>query len=138
LVQDCLERALSRQHLWRGGASLRPWLFKIMHNIHANQARALSIRPRLEPIDGAASDAAASDDQLAHVALAEMARALEQLSEEQRRTVLLVALEGLSYQEVAEVLDVPIGTVMSRLSRGRDRLRVLTGGEGAVPLRRVK
>jgi RNA polymerase sigma-70 factor (ECF subfamily) len=140
LVQDCLERALSRRHLWQGGASLRPWLFRIMHNIFANQARALSIRPRLEPIEDAGDVAAGTQPQHGHMALAEMAKALGELPDGQRRVVLLVALEGLAYQEVADLLDIPIGTVMSRLSRGRERLRQLTLGEAApgAPLRRVK
>jgi RNA polymerase sigma-70 factor (ECF subfamily) len=138
LVQDCLERALSRRHLWRGGASLRPWLFRIMHNIFANQMRALSTRPPHQPVDGLAGEPEVGEAQSAHLALQEMARALDLLPEEQRRTVLLVALEGLTYQEVAEVMDVPVGTVMSRLSRGRDRLRRLAGGEAGPALRRVK
>lgn len=138
LVQDCLERALSRRHLWRGGASLRPWLFRIMHNIFANQMRALSARPAHQPIEGVTREPEVGEPQTAHLALAEMARALDLLPEEQRRILLLVALEGLSYQEVAETMDVPVGTVMSRLSRGRDRLRRLVGGEAGPTLRRVK
>jgi RNA polymerase sigma-70 factor (ECF subfamily) len=139
LVQDCLERALSRRHLWRGGASLRPWLFKIMHNVHANQARSLSTRPRPQPLEAASDVADGSQSAAAQLVLGEMARALDQLPDEQRRVVLLVALEGLSYQEIADVLEIPIGTVMSRLSRGRERLRQLMSGEAAsTPLRRVK
>ena len=138
LVQDCLERALSRRHLWRGGASLRPWLFRIMHNVHANQARALSARPRYQPLEDAGEVVDGTQSPLAHIALGEMARALDELPTEQARVVLLVALEGLSYQEVAEVVDVPIGTVMSRLSRARERLRQLTSSEGVTALRRVK
>jgi RNA polymerase sigma-70 factor (ECF subfamily) len=138
LVQDCLERALSRRHLWRGGATLRPWLFKIMHNIFANQMRTLSGRPAHQPIEDLVREPEVGESQTAHLALQEMARALDRLPEEQRRVVLLVALEGLTYQEVAEVMDVPIGTVMSRLSRGRERLRGLVGGESGPALRRVK
>jgi RNA polymerase sigma-70 factor (ECF subfamily) len=139
LVQDCLERALSRRHLWRGGSSLRPWLFKIMHNVHANQARSFSTRPRSQPIETAGEVADSSQSALSQVALGEMSRALDQLPDDQRRVVLLVALEGLSYQEIADVLEIPIGTVMSRLSRGRERLRQLMSGEPlSMPLRRVK
>ncbi|HMR31036.1 MAG TPA: RNA polymerase sigma factor [Geminicoccaceae bacterium] len=136
LVQDCLERALSRRHLWRGGPTLRPWLFRIMHNLHANQARAWSTRPRHDPIEEAALPPI-DESQTAHLALGEMAKALGSLPQEQARVVLLVALEGLSYQEVAEILDVPVGTVMSRLSRARERLRALLSADGTV-LRRVK
>jgi RNA polymerase sigma-70 factor (ECF subfamily) len=138
LVQDCLERALSRRHLWRGGTSLRPWLFRIMHNLHANQVRALRARPTHQALDGLHAEPGVGEAQSAHLALREMAQALDQLPEEQRRAVLLVALEGLSYQEVADVMDVPVGTVMSRLSRGRDRLRRLVGGDSGPLLRRIK
>ncbi len=136
LVQDCLERALSRRHLWRGGPTLRPWLFRIMHNLHANQTRAWATRPRHEPIEDADLPPV-EERQTAYLALGEMAKALAALPPEQERVVLLVALEGLSYQEVAEILDVPVGTVMSRLSRARERLRALLTAEGTV-LRRVK
>jgi RNA polymerase sigma-70 factor (ECF subfamily) len=138
LVQDCLERALSRRHLWRGGASLRPWLFRIMHNINANQARGRSTRPVHQPLDGNEPVAVGLESQTSRLALRDMAAGLDALPEEQRRIVLLVALEGLSYQEVAEVMEVPIGTVMSRLSRARDRLRQHMAGEAPVTLRRVK
>ncbi|MFO1069511.1 MAG: sigma-70 family RNA polymerase sigma factor [Geminicoccaceae bacterium] len=138
LVQDCLERALSRRHLWRGGGSLRPWLFKIMHNINANQARSRATRPVHQTLDGVEAAAADAESQTSRLALRDMAAGLETLPEEQRRVVLLVALEGLSYQEIAEVLEVPIGTVMSRLSRARDRLRLHMAGESPPTLRRVK
>jgi RNA polymerase sigma-70 factor (ECF subfamily) len=138
LVQDCLERALTRRHLWRGGASLRPWLFRIMHNLHANQVRARRVRPEQRTIAETDPVPEIPEGQTAHVALREMQAALAALSQDQRRVVLLVALEGLSYQEVATVLDVPIGTVMSRLFRGRERLRQLLQSEGGPVLRRVK
>jgi RNA polymerase sigma-70 factor (ECF subfamily) len=139
LVQDCLERALSRQHLWRGGSSLRPWLFRIMHNIHANQARAYSTRPRPQPLEAANEVADGTQSALTQASLNDMSRALDGLPEDQRRVLLLVVLEGLSYQEIADVLEIPIGTVMSRLSRGRERLRQLLASEPHLPtLRRVK
>ena len=138
LVQDCLERALSRRHLWRGGASLRPWLFRIMHNVFANQIRARAARPKLQPLDDMSDHPGVPADQGDRLALAEMARALDQLPDEQRRVVLLVALEGLAYQDVAQILDVPIGTVMSRLSRARERLRAMTAADTPATLRRVK
>jgi RNA polymerase sigma-70 factor (ECF subfamily) len=109
-----------------------------MHNLYANQVRAQRSRPMHQPIDGLGAEPRVGEAQTMHVALSEMAQALGQLPEEQRRVVLLVALEGLSYQEVAAVMDVPVGTVMSRLSRGRDRLRRLAGGEAGPLLRRIK
>jgi RNA polymerase sigma-70 factor (ECF subfamily) len=138
LVQDCLERALTRRHLWRGGTTLRPWLFRIMHNIHANQARSRRARPEQRGVVETDPVPAVGEAQTAHMALADTQRALDLLPEEQRSVLLLIALEGLHYQEVADVLAIPVGTVMSRLSRGRERLRLLLAGDGGPLLRRVK
>jgi RNA polymerase sigma-70 factor (ECF subfamily) len=143
LVQDCLERAIGRRHLWRGGASLRPWLFRIMRNLHANEIRKRRARPAPESIDAARRTPAEGEAQTARVALREMEEALARLSEEQRQVVLMVALSGMSYQDCADALGVPLGTVMSRLSRGRERLRRMLEGDeprdrAASLLRRVK
>lgn len=131
LVLDCVERGLSRLHLWRAGSDLRAWLFTIMHNLHVNNVRRSRIRP-----DGAAlpewetTGSAPRQDDV--VELNSIVAALKQLPDEQREVILLVGLEELSYREAAAVLDVPIGTVMSRLARGRDKLRQLTGGRDRV------
>jgi RNA polymerase sigma-70 factor (ECF subfamily) len=138
LVQDCLERALGRRRLWRGGVSLRPWVFRIMHNIWANEIRRRVTRPTHEPIDRAHDLPGQSEVQTARLALRDIERALDLLPEEQRAIVLMVAVSGMSYQECALALHVPVGTVMSRLSRGRERLRALMQGESAPVLRRVK
>jgi RNA polymerase sigma-70 factor (ECF subfamily) len=136
LVQDTLERALSRYHLWRRGSDLRAWLFTIMHNIHVNQTRSRS-RHRLEALDtetGAEALRAADPDWLA---LRDLAGALARIPEEQRTVLLLVGLEQFTYDEAARVLDIPIGTVMSRLSRARERLRLLINGDGNVTALKV-
>lgn len=138
LVQDCLERALGHRRLWRGGVSLRPWLFRIMHNIWANDVRRRAARPACQPMDAAAGLPEEGEPQMARLAVRDMARALALLPEEQRVVVLMVALSGMSYQECAEALGVPLGTVMSRLSRGRERLRALTQSGPQPALRRVK
>lgn len=138
LVQDCLERALSRRHLWHGGQGLRPWLFRILHNLYCNEIRARRTRPLHQPIDIACDPPATPHNQDARLELREMEKALDLLVEEQRQVILLVALTGLSYQECAEALGVPVGTVMSRLARGRERLRVLLMDEAGPLLRRVK
>ena len=142
LVQDCLERAIARRHLWYGGSSLRPWRFRILRNLHANGMRARRARPASEALDAAEHVPAESEAQSAWVALREMEEALARLSGEQREVVLMVALTGMSYQDCAAALGVPIGTVMSRLARGRERLRQMLEGETptrAEPLlRRVK
>ena len=107
-----------------------------MHNLHANAVRRAKSRPQTFPLEEArAATGARQDDALA---IRGLARALAQLPEDQRRVVLLVGLEEMSYAEAARVLGVPIGTVMSRLSRGRDRLRGLMSGEGPAAVTRMK
>jgi len=133
LVQDTLARALSREHLWHGG-SLRAWLFTILTNLDRNRRRALAVRPGTDEFDEQRF-AVPPDDPLARRAIE---RGVAALPDEQREVLLLVALEGLSYREVAEVQDVPIGTVMSRLSRARAALRVALAGGMQPQLRRVK
>jgi RNA polymerase sigma-70 factor (ECF subfamily) len=138
LVQDTLERALSRFHLWRRGTDLRAWLFTIMHNIHVNQSRARARRPS-EPLDEEAGLAAGRPRETDWLELRDVAAALARLPQEQRAVILLVALEQMTYEEVARVLNIPVGTVMSRLSRGRERMRLMLGGDPrSAPLKRVK
>ena len=137
LVQDCLERVLSRRHLWNEDGNTRAWLFTIMHNIHANDTRRRGSRPVSVPIDDQDGHHARPASQDSRIAGLELAAALERLPEEQRQVILLVALEGMSYGEVAETVGVAQGTVMSRLSRGRERLRRLME-EGAPALKVVK
>ncbi len=136
LVQDTLERAWSKRYLWRRGSDLRAWLFTIMHNVFVNQLRKNRETQGHAPFDedNESSAPVAPDHALA---MRDLARALEQLPTEYREVVLLVGLEQLSYSEVAKVLNVPLGTIMSRLSRGRERLRALMAGQATV-LRRVK
>ena len=137
LVQDALERALVKQALWREGSDLRAWLFTVMHNVFVNQVRS-AVATRTVPMDDAVSDLpqAQSTDRLE---IRDLDAALQALPDEQRAVVLLVGLEQMSYEEAAKVLEVPIGTVMSRLSRGRERLRRLTQGlPDAAPLKVVK
>jgi RNA polymerase sigma-70 factor (ECF subfamily) len=128
-VQDTLERALGKWSLWRPG-NLRAWLFSIMHNLFVNQARS----PKLVdyPGDEALSELPTRATQNDALELRDFARSLARLPEEQREVLLLVVLEDLSYEDTAKVLDVPVGTVMSRLSRGRERLRALLSGEEAA------
>jgi RNA polymerase sigma-70 factor (ECF subfamily) len=137
LVQDTLERALSRFHLWRRGSDLRAWLFTIMHNIFVNQARSRMRYPH-DALDESAADALHYREP-EWTDLRDIGDALERLPVEQRTVVLLVGLEQFTYEEAARVLQVPIGTVMSRLSRGRERMRALLGGDfKAAALKVVK
>lgn len=136
LVQDTLERSWSRRHLWRRGSDLRAWMFTIMHNIFVNQLRQNREMQDYVPFsDDIESQLPAAPDNALEIR--DLARALERMSPEYREVVLLVGLEQMRYEEVAQVLDVPLGTVMSRLSRGRDQLRRLMSGQ-AAKLRRVK
>jgi RNA polymerase sigma-70 factor (ECF subfamily) len=141
LIQDTLERALARIHQLRDGDSPRKWLFSILHNLHVDGLRRKSRRPPHVGLDsvGIEQSSPPADGSSGW----DLDRALQMLSGEQRQVVLLVGLEGLSYAETAEVLAIPIGTVMSRLARGRDRLRTLMdhGGDNRTDrpsLRRVK
>ncbi|WP_028312154.1 RNA polymerase sigma factor [Derxia gummosa] len=123
LVQDTLERAWARPALWAGVADMRAWLFGIMHNVNADRLR----RPGLDLVDAGDTppEPAVAPDAPGRLALRDMQAALDRLPPEQREVLLLVTLEELSYAETARALDLPIGTVMSRLSRARERLRQL-------------
>ena len=126
LVQDTLVRALAKIHLWQPGTDMRAWLFTIMHHQFVNTVRRQA-RETTVDIEHVSSTLTATTDPTARRQLIELDRALASLPSEQREVVLLVGLEGMSYESVAEILGVPIGTVRSRLSRGRERLRELTG-----------
>jgi RNA polymerase sigma-70 factor, ECF subfamily len=125
LVQEALTRALAKQDLWTPGTNLRAWLLSIMHNHHVDIAR----RPMREAVALEAAKVAgelvAASNPAASCQLHELEKALSQLRQEEREVILLVGLEGKRYDEAAEILGVPIGTVRSRLSCGRDRLRRL-------------
>jgi len=134
LVQDTLERAVRKFHLWRPG-DLRAWLFSIMHNVFVNQLKARKIAYEIEIDDSIA----APQSSVTSTDLMDLDRALAALSPDQREVVLLVALEDMTYAEVSRALGIPIGTVMSRLSRAREKLRRLMEGEPARnPLRVIQ
>jgi RNA polymerase sigma-70 factor, ECF subfamily len=139
LVHDCLLRALDKLHTRRDDADVRAWLFTIMHNLFVSQYRRRKARPASESLDEShEASASLRPDQEDRLHWRDMLRGLARLPEEQRSVVLLVSVEDLSYAETAAVLGVPIGTVMSRLARGRERLRTYTDTEARPPLRRVK
>lgn len=138
LVQEALARALSRADKFRPGTNLRAWLFTILHNVHVNQVRQKVSRPDDVPVEDVEHRLVSPARQEERIELRDMSRALDALPLEQRQVLLLVALEGLKYDEVAEALGVPVGTVMSRLSRGREAIRARLAGEKGVSLRRVK
>jgi RNA polymerase sigma-70 factor, ECF subfamily len=139
LVQDCLERALRKRHLWTRRGSIRSWLLRLLQRSHIDQHRRRpnrEVEATMEVIDAATAH---PPDQERRAECRTIVEALGRLPEEQRAVILLVALEGLAYDEVAEILEVPIGTVRSRLSRGRQSLRELRVAPPERPaLRRVK
>ena len=135
LVQDTLERAVRKFHLWRPG-DLRAWLFSIMHNVFVNQLKARRIAPEVD-IDE--TQIAAPIPTVTGIDVGDVQRALSRLAPEQREVLLLVALEDMTYADVSRALGIPIGTVMSRLSRGRERLRrAMDGDPVTTPLRIVQ
>jgi RNA polymerase sigma-70 factor (ECF subfamily) len=138
LVQDTLERAWGKFHLWRRGSDLRAWLFAIMYNVHVNNVRKNVATPPLLPLEDGALDVPVRAGQEDGLQVRDLQTALGCLPPEQREVLLLVGLEEMRYEEVANVLDVPLGTVMSRLSRGRERLRQIMGGSAVPALRVVK
>ena len=129
LVQDTLERAWSRFAQWRAGSDLRAWLFGIMHNLRVDQLRRGSLPTH--SLDDDAFEVPTRPTQSDRLEVMDLESALRQLPDDQREVLLLVALEEMSYAEIAAALGIPIGTVMSRLSRGRERLRQIM--EGRLP-----
>lgn len=127
LVQDCLTRALGKLHLWQEGTDLRAWLFTILHNQYVNQVRRAVREGSSIGLSETEPMLTRAPHQGKRLELRDLERAIARLPEEQRSVILLVGLEGMRYEEVAEVLDVPVGTVRSRLSRGREALRRLMG-----------
>jgi RNA polymerase sigma-70 factor (ECF subfamily) len=143
LVQDTLVRGWEKRHLWAPDTDLRAWLFTIMHNLHVNHLSARSREGMVESLDaeeGAARgrDVAVRGDQGDRLELLDVLRQVARLPEEQREVLLLVAVEQLRYEQAAAVLQVPIGTVMSRLSRARERLRRFLAEPASPALRAVK
>ena len=124
LVQDCLERAFARMTNWQTGDNPRRWLFTIMHNIFIDQVRKEQRRGEIVPLSelesGLAKVKAEQHDKLV---ARDVIDALQRIDPDRRAALMLVAVEGFSYAEAAEILQVPAGTVMSRIARGRNELR---------------
>jgi RNA polymerase sigma factor (sigma-70 family) len=133
LVQDCLVRAVSKSHLWQQGTNLRAWLFTILHNQYINDVRRCVREGRAVGLGDIKTEAelTRAPNQDKRLELRDLERALAKLPEEQQSALLLVGMEGMPYDEAAAVLGVPVGTIRSRLSRGREALRQLMGTETA-------
>ena len=137
LVQDTLERALSRWSLRRHDGDLRAWLFAIQRNLYVSALRQGRRRGVLVELDDATMPATGAQ-QDAGLEVRDILTTLDQLPEEQKSLLLLVGVEDLSYDDAAKVMGVPVGTVMSRLARGRQKMRALLETRRTTLLRRVK
>lgn len=142
LVQDTLERAWSRFSLWQKRGDIRAWMFGIMHNHFIDGVRAKGRRPE-DSVGDDLPELPQRADQSDGIEVRDLDRAMQRLPAEQREVMLLIAVEEMSYAEAATTLGVPIGTVMSRLARGREKLRQELQGrepsaQAAAPLRRIK
>ena len=125
LVQETLVKAIAKADTFQPGTDLRPWLFRILHNTHVSDLRRARTRANA---DADLPEPVARDCQHTQLELKQVLGALEQLPEAQRLPIILVALREMSYAEAARSLDVPLGTFMSRLGRGREALRRIVQG----------
>ncbi len=139
LVQDCVERALLKSGLYDPSRSMRPWLYAMLRNLHINGLRRGARSAVVKTVDELQSgEGATPPQQDQRISVAEIATALDLLPPQQREVLVLVGLEEMSYRETAEIVGVPIGTVMSRLSRARSGLKDILEKRGHTGLRRVK
>ena len=138
LVQDCIERAIRKQALWKPTGPLKSWLFRILLNLYRNELRSARRRGEHVAVETLLVEPSVAPAQPGRIALAEMARAIDALAAEQREALLLVVIDGMNYSEAAEVIGIPMGTLMSRLGRARAALRVATGAGEEPRLRTVK
>ena len=134
LLQDCVEKALVNRAAWQG-TNLKAWACRIMTNLHLNTRRFARRRPTVAIEEAEAATMATTDDPLAR---GRLLQAVESLAPEARTVLMLVVVEGYSYREVADILSIPEGTVMSRLSRARQSLRDKMRAENIIPLRRLR
>lgn len=141
LVQSCLVRAIAKNHLWQPETDLRAWLFTILHNQHVNDVRRSVREGVCVPMEDVGPILTIPPNATALLQLRDLERAIATLPEEQRQVILLVGLEGMSYGNVAVILQVPVGTVRSRLSRGRETLRrrmdINRGAKQGMPRKRA-
>lgn len=135
LVQECVLRGLAKQHLWQEGTDLRAWLFTILHNQFVNNVRRAAREGTSIEISDLDGDTPEFPSQEKHLELRDLDRALSLLPDEQRTVIFLIGLEGMDYATAAKIVGVPVGTVRSRLSRGREALRRLMGvkSDSATP-----
>jgi RNA polymerase sigma-70 factor (ECF subfamily) len=127
LVQECVTRALTKLHLWKAGTDLRAWLIRILHNQYVSQVRRATLQSPTVEWSKCVAALTCGPYQIEHLHLREVVQALRSLPQEQRTAVLMIGLSRGDYYEVASACKVPVGTIRSRLSRGRARLRKRVG-----------
>ena len=139
LVQDCVERALNKSHLYDPSRPLRAWLFAVLRNISISGLRKDGRSAVIKTVDDLTSgEDAVRPEQEERLSVALVNEALQRLQPAYREVIVLVGIEEMSYRDAAEILGVPVGTVMSRLSRARTSLRTILENRGHTVLRRVK
>ena len=137
VVQECLTKAIAKVDSWQAGTNLRAWLFVILRNCYFNELRRKSRSPIIDDADSALAGTTPSNQE-AHMALLDVRKAFLNLSDEHREVLLLIAIEGLPYDEAAGVMGVPIGTVRSRTSRARQALRDAIDPDGERETRKAE
>jgi RNA polymerase sigma-70 factor, ECF subfamily len=139
LVQEALTKAIAAADTYRPGRNMRAWLFSILHNTFVSHRRQFARRARAANfLDAVLGDASTPPNQEQHVEVQDTLRMLSRLTPNQQSVLILIAVEGLSYEEAAEALGIPIGTLMSRLARGREQLRKMSGDNGPSQLKAVR
>lgn len=139
LVQESLMKAIAKADSYKPGKDLRAWLFGIMHNTFISHRRQYARRARASRfLDSTLREAGVKPEQEQRVEVYDTLTMLSRLSPDQQSVLVLIGVEGLSYAEAAEILDIPVGTVMSRLARGREQLRRLMARHTAGRLKVVK
>lgn len=137
LVQECLTQALANAHRFRPDSNLRAWLYTILRNLYISRIRRIRAAPTEISISEVAAQLARPSEQISKLEFADLLTALDRIDDDQREALILISVEGLSYKEAADILGVPVGTVTSRLSRGREALRQLLG-DGESGLKTVR
>lgn len=139
LVQETLTKAIAAAHTYRTGGDVRAWLFGILHNTFLSHRRQYAQRARAATfLNTTAEEPSTPPRQEKHVEAHQTLRMLSRLTPDQQSALILIAVEGLSYEEAAGILDVPVGTLMSRLARGREQLRRLVTDDRASRLKAVR
>ncbi len=139
LVQDCVERAMNKSHLYDPARPLRAWLYAVLRNLYISGLRRTGRSTVVKTVDELSDgEGAVQPEQEQRLSVRSVNEALDRLAPQHREVIVLVGLEEMSYRDVAEILGVPLGTVMSRLSRAREHLRNILVDRGHSVLRRVK